>query len=188
MAATKKLMLIPYWIEDALKRNRMSLAECRDFNKIKPVCAVNDLLEFATLQNKAEMVFGKDAWYQSSYDLIATWGSSIAENNTEMYDYLTKNIMSLCHDASFDKELTSRLFTRESRQERYAQPFSVVDLTRDVAGVVIYPGFFCNPVDTRLQLQLIEAVLKVLYVYDSHSEVSKTSLFLRYLDLLSKNG
>ena len=187
MILKKSVFFIPYWIEDAVKQNGLTLAECLDFTKIKPICSLNDLIGFSALQKYSTTILGKDIYDPvSAYEFFMKWATSIGEDNPAMHDYLTKNIASLDEDEAFRKELELRLLTPESKQARFTEPFAVHDLTRDMVGVVIYPGFFGDTSSTQAQFDLIEAVLKVLYVYNSHSEVSTTSLFLRYLELLSK--
>lgn len=187
MSTKKEFILIPYWIEDTLQRNNASLQACLDFPKLKGVCSLNDLIGFQALQGCVPQILGKDAHSPfSTYTLFGTWHASMVENDTEMHDYLTKNVTLLSEDATFIAETRARLFSPESKHGRYPEPFRVVDLSNRLSGVVIYPGFFTDTPNPALQFALIEAVLKVLYVYDSHSEVSQTSLFLRYLELLSK--
>jgi len=188
VSVKKQFILVPYWIEDSLQRNKMSLPDCLDFPKIKAICSLNDLIGFSALQRCAGIILGKEVHDPvSGYELFMAWSQSVVENDTEMHDYLTKNV-SLLEDApAFVKEMKNRLFSPESKHGRYDQPFRVVDLSNRLSAVVIYPGFFTEDAgNTALQFEVIEAMLKVLYVYDSHSEVSKTSLFLRYLELLSK--
>lgn len=187
MQLKKKVFFIPYWIEDALKQNNLPLAACLDFTKVKPICSLNDLIGFMALQKYNETILGKGVYDPfSGYDFFMQWCKSIGEDNPAMHDYLTKNIASLDEDQAFRKEMELRLFTPESKQSRFDEPFAVHDLTREFVGVVLYPGFFGNTDNHSVQFNLMEAVLKVLYVYNSHSEVSTTSLFLRYLELLSK--
>lgn len=187
MSTKKELILIPYWIEDALQRNNAGLQDCLNFPKLKGVCSLNDLIGFQALQDCVPQILGKGTHSPfSTYRLFDVWSKSVVENDTEMHDYLTKNVTLLSEDATFVAEMRTRLFSPESKHGRYPEPFRVVDLNNRLSGVVIYPGFFTDTPNPALQFTLIEAVLKVLYVYDSHSEVSQTSLFLRYLELLSK--
>jgi hypothetical protein len=114
------------------------------------------------------------------------WSKSIPDDQPALRDFLFQQVDALSSDASHRKEVHGRLFSEDSRDEQHKEPFICYDLTPDVCGVVIYPGFFVGKNSAKeLQLAFVREVLKVLYVYDTQSEVAKTSLFKRYLELLS---
>ncbi len=69
--------------------------------------------------------------------------------------------------------------------DRYKEPFATYDLTPEVAGVVIYPGYFTTDTIQKYQHELIVSILKVFYVYSAYHEVCKTPFFKRYLELLA---
>lgn len=179
----KHIILIPYWVQESLQRQQLPLATCLDFEALKPIMSLNDLVTFSTLQHHVETCTGKDTAVGDS--LFFHWIRNIPESHRDSVDYLTKTVSTLETDPSFHAEVKARLFDPAGKLDRYPQPFIIYDLTPEVAGVVIYPGFF-GKADEALQLSLIEAILKTLYVYDTYNEVSKTPLFRRYLELLSK--
>ncbi len=184
MSQLKQVILIPYWVQETLSRNQMPLADCLDFEKLKPVMSLSDLVTFSTLQHYVGACTGlKDA---SIGSLFFSWIKSIPESNRDTVDYLTKTVSPLEQDESFHNEVKARLFNPEAKVDRYQQPFIVMDLSPEVAGVVIYPGFFSAESSSALQQDLLEAILKVLYVYNTHNEVAKSPLFRRFLELLSK--
>lgn len=186
MSIKKNIVLIPYWVEDTLKRNRLPLRACLNFNELKSVMALGDLVSFTALQRYVTLCTGmKDA---SLGSLFMLWLESIPQDNREMVEFLTNQVGKLENDPSFATALEARLFISEAKSERYPTPFITYDLTREVAGVVIYPGFFGphEPNLTGLQQELVVALLKLLYVYHAYSEVARTPLFRRYLELLSR--
>lgn len=184
MDGKKQIVLIPFWIQEIMKRNNMPLAECLEFPKVKPVMALNDLVEFSALQEHMDFVLGTKF---AGTHLYWVWASSIPNGNADSELMQALNSAStLSKDESFQKELKSRLFDTAAKSSHYKEPFITYDLSPTVVGVVIYPGFFDRENNTALQKPLVEAILKVLYVYEPSHEVAKTPLFKRYLELLSQ--
>jgi len=188
VAKRKQMILIPYWIQDTLKRTKMPLETCLDFIKLKPILSLNDLITFSTLQEYVQHVTG----VSDVSTLVWTWSDSIPADQPAMSKYYWETITPMGKDLSFRAEIWARLFDKDSdKADGYAGrnehpvPFAVYDLSPDVCGVVIYPGFFTDPVAPELRLAVVEAILKVLYVYNAPHEVASTPLFKRYLELLA---
>jgi hypothetical protein len=184
LAIKKKVVLIPHWIQETLRRNPMvTLADCVDFTKMRELLSVSDLVGFSALQGEpfGKKLIGPDIYFG---DLVMLWFASIPNDNRELNEFLGRTVCALDNQESFRKELEGRLFEAEARLPQYESPFCVHDLTPEVVGVVLYPGFFVGTNTKELQLELLRAILKVLYVYDTYSEVAQTSLFKRYLELL----
>lgn len=180
----KKLVLIPYWIAESLKRNpTLTMSAVLSFPTIRKIASLNDLLCMEALQEMGAWLTGQE-WMPNS--LWEIWSKSVPDDQPETYKFLTGGVWSLAKDACIVSEVKARLFSPESRHPRHEKAYTCYDLSADVLGVVINPGFFVGTPDTKeLQLALTRDVLKVLYVYDTQSEVAKTSLFKRYLELLS---
>lgn len=177
----KRIVFIPYWVQDVLSRNKMQLADCLDVAKIKPVLALNDLLCFAALQRFSDRLFGRPV---TNDELYWIWASS-AEGNPEARNFLHSKVSTMSIDESYTTEVQSRLFDVDAHTAQYENPFITYDLTPEVVGVVIYPGYFTSNSNSELQKSFVSAILKVLYVYEPSHEVAKTPLFKRYLELLS---
>ena len=62
--------------------------------------------------------------------------------------------------------------------------FKIVDADRNVMLVVLGDEFIQNLKNNEKLLEVVRAILKVLYVYHEKHEVSKYSLFTWYLELL----
>lgn len=187
MAIKKSVILIPYWIEETLQRNPVArLSDCLDFPKLRPLVAAADLAGFAALQKCFESVFGCKEIdcdvVRASLPLI--WGDSLPNNNEAAYSYLWNTVCPLEDDPTVGRDVACRLFDEGARLPRCEVPYALRDLSPTVLGVVIYPGFFVGADAFKHQLAVTRDVLKTLYVYDTHSEVAKTSLFKRYLELL----
>jgi hypothetical protein len=176
----KRVVLIPYWVQDILNRNKMPLADCLDIGKMKPVLALNDLLGMAALQNFFPTVLGSDF----PDELWWVWQTSTADN-AELKKFMDAYVTNLGNNPVYVNVVQSRLFDEDAKHFVYENPFITYDLSPETLGVVIYPGFFVGNDIVELQKSLIKAILKVLYVYDPSHEVAKTPLFKRYLELLA---
>lgn len=179
----KNIVLIPFWIEDNLKRNKLPLATCLDFVKMKSLVSLNDLVTFSTLQQYFKRIMGVD----ESGSLAWNWSDSIPNDQPELSKYYWNTFMGLESDKSFHKEVEARLFDEHARTDSKKEPFITYDLTPNVCGVVINPGFFTAHYDEQLNMAVVEAVLKVLYVYSAPHTVASSTVFKRYLELLSVN-
>lgn len=180
MGVKKQIVLIPYWVQEILVRNQKTLATCLELDQCKPLMALNDLVCFSALQCCSQQLLG----YNVGNELSGLWRDSIPEGYPETRQF-SDLVETLNSDASFKAEVQERLFTIDSKVDRYNKPFVVYDLTPEVCGVVLYPGFFTIESKGMHQLSLVEALLKILYVYDAYHEVAKTPLYRRYLELLS---
>jgi hypothetical protein len=180
----KEVILIPYWIQVILARNQLPLSTCLDIEKIKPLISLNDLITFVSIQNPKyfELVLGAKNYMS---DIISIWVEKSTKTNTAIRSFCYNTLVPISSDGTFNSELVTRLFTEESKDTSFKEPFIIYDLAPDVCGVVIYPGFFTQVSNKQLQKKVIESILEVLYVYMSFSEVAKTPLFKQYLEVLS---
>jgi hypothetical protein len=179
----KKVVLIPYWVQEALSRHSCGLDDALNFDKLVQYVNTNDLIGFYAIQQYLLEFAG----YEVHGDALAQkWGeTSRAEGNNSL---LMQTIIPFSKDPSYIQDLESRLFTVESAFDRlphHVEPFNVYDITHDVAGVVLHPGFYTEESGANgFRAALIVAILKVLYAYNAYHEVASTPLFKRYLGLL----
>ncbi|MNU19554.1 hypothetical protein D3C71_77830 [compost metagenome] len=178
----RNIILIPFWVHEALKRNNLPLTEVMNFKKIREILSLQDLACFMALQDYTETLTGAEYMHLGS--LYFGWQKNINANEHDISDFLG-TIQQLADDASIKKEVYARLFDANSRCERHEKPYISYDLTPEFEGVVINPGFFTQIGDRQLQADIVGAMLKALYVYEPYNEVSKTPLFKRHLELLS---
>lgn len=179
----KQFILIPYWIEEALKRKRLPLATCLDLNQLSQITSLQDRAAFLALEKFDAALTGKPETVETG--LFWAWLQSIPANDSEGSAALDA-IVKLSDDASVQADVAARLFEGSVPAERHTQAFDIYDLSREYVGAVIYPGYFHQHGSQVTQASLVVAMLKALYVYKTHSEVAKTALFRRYLELLAR--
>lgn len=181
MTNLKQIVLIPHWIADGLKRKNMVMADCLDFVKIKDIFSLNDLAGFIALEHFSDVIFGIEAPVPATGLHI---GMRIPEGYPEAKKLFWDTVCKIADDASTRTEIKERLFTLESKQERYEKSFYTYDLTQDTLGIVISPGFFVGDAMKNEQLLLVESILRTLYVYHTLPDVSSSPIFRRYLELI----
>lgn len=179
----KKIVVVPYWIYETVHRNRMSLADALDFEKIRRICSPMDLAGFLAVQDCATNLVGGET-RAGQWNLETSWYESL--RTEESKSYFANTVTPLTYDESFVRSAQSRLFSEDSRNERYSEPFNYYDIAPAVGAIVISPGFYTAGASDELHLRTVEAILKALYVYAPHNEAASTPWFKRYLELLSK--
>jgi hypothetical protein len=179
----RNIILIPHWVHETMKRNKLELSAVLDFKKLRTLLSLQDMAGFLALQEFASQLTGMKEVHIGS--LYFGWSASILINEHDQNDYLGKVVSPLADDPSIHKEVAARLFEPAARQSRLEKPFICYDLSPEFEGVVINPGFFTQTSDSSLQAELVSAMLKALYVYEPYNEVCKTPLFKRHLELLS---
>ena len=182
MSEKKCVVLIPFWVQETLKRNGLQLSACLDLDTIRPFVSTNDLACFLTLQDNmyVDSIIGAKSF--STLGMI--WSENINKTNTDLASYRSVTLTPLVGDKSIKDELNHRLFDLNTSAVNYKEPFAIYDLTPDVIGIVIYPGYFKPSNNVTLQKEINEGIIEVLYRYNSFHEVAKTPFFRRYLELL----
>lgn len=183
MSVKRQIILIPYWIQDALRRQQLPLSTVLDFKAIRPVVPLTDLVAFVALQECWHQICGLREPGVGS--LALQWFKTVGSSGTPENSDLSNTVLPLATDPSVRKDLQARLFAGSVRLEHQEESFNSYDLTPEFAGAVIYPGFFGSHSDAKLARTFVRAMLKTLYVYEPHHEVAKTPLFRRYLSLLA---
>lgn len=190
------LVLIPYWVAEVIDSNGLQLADCIDYEKIRPLLSVHDMATFIAMQDEDRvLLYGNhgqaersgghlfDVWKQhtESWPIDSTYKAPVRVASDDC-----GKMRALAYDSTYRADIVTRLYGPDVKLERYTAPYKVVHLAQQVVGVVIYPGFFEERVDVALQHQLVRAVLDVFYVYSrDYAEVAVTPLFKRHLELLS---
>lgn len=171
--------LIPSWIADTLKRHGMSMGDILNFSKIKPVLSMNDLLSLEATQRFFEQVTG----VRESQSILYEWISTA--NDVDKL-YITSQLEPLSADQFQRDTVQQRLFTESDSAPVNATPFEVVPLADLALGVIVTPGAFAGMKAHEHHLTVLRTVLKQLYVYEKHSPVAASPLYLRYLELLAQ--
>lgn len=191
MSVKSKVIVIPHWIAESLKRAQMQPKECIDYRKVKQVVSTDDLLTLIAAQQLTQTLIGSQWNPTSEWDLCELWQQSM-NGGTESEKSEANALFELSR-AGYLEEVKARLFTAGTNGDTYRpdydKPFIIYDLMPDVIGIVVHPGFFSENPAKELKLSLVEAVIKVLYVYNTaYHELAATLWYKRFLELLAPNG
>ncbi len=186
-----KVIVIPYWIAESMRRAQMQPKECIDYRKVKEVVSTDDMLSFVAAQGLLQDLIGGQWAPDSSWNLSELWQQSMNGSTADL-KVEADNLFKISR-AGYAEETKARLFTPGNNGNEWAPdykvPFIIYDLMPDVFGIVVHPGFFSENTTTELKLSLVEEVIKVLYVYNTaNHEVAATFWFKRFLELLAPNG
>ena len=184
MTKMPRIILIPHWVLEIMNRNQLGRADCLDYQKIKDIMSVNDQLVFCAVQNETMKVMGVEFLAPS---LAWLWSDGVPNDQSTLKQYLRNEFDRMSRDVSIKQQVSDRLFTTlpNPTENSEKNSFITYDITPNVVGVVLKPGYFTEPNNYKLQLEVIRSVLKILYMYETYHEVAKHSVYKRYLELLS---
>lgn len=198
-----KIVIIPHWVQEIANRNGLTKADYLDFDKMRPLMSLADIVSWVAAQSMTGYLFGKDksqgavmtataaddpsCYGAETGQLFNIWCDRYTSGgaNKEKLDYLYNTVGSLAADLSVKQEVFNRLYSEAAKSNEHEDAFNVYDLTPAVAGVVVYPGFFVGAQSAELQAQLAAEVLKTWYAYSEDHEVAATPLFGQYLNNLA---
>jgi len=186
----RDVILIPSWIAESLARGGRSLSDLTDLAKLRECLSLQDLAGLLALNQNKARVLGFDPGFCLGYGLHSVWTSALLQpaNAHPDFEFLANTLQPLASDANILNATISRLTGAENPASiaQLKQPFEKCDLGARASGVILYPGFFNNVVDADFQFKLVDTILQVLYVHFPHSEVGRTDLAKRYLQLLAE--
>jgi hypothetical protein len=162
----KNILLIPFWIENALNRLKLPLNQILDLSSIYDSISKEDLASVISLnQDGNKTVFGC-----SVYCSTMAWG-----NDSELLNKLYE-LNSVVSPTLYD-----RLFSQDAYNSKYQSAFRIVDIDSSTTLVIIYPGYFGGSESAKYQSEIRRAMLKICYVYQGYTEAAKESYFEKYL-------
>jgi len=177
---TTSFILIPYWIEKALKRNKLSLKDVLNYQVIRRFFSLEDLAGLVSYQQSNGLeIFNNfyngvllSSWEKTSGPLKAELGSAVIplSDSEEVKNYVSTRLNSV-EDINDVDEL---------------EFYKIVDIERNTFCIIVKEGFNQRiAASFELMLNFIRNILRVFYVYHSVDVVSKQPLFKTYVDMLN---
>jgi hypothetical protein len=182
-------VLIPYWVEKALKRHNVELSAVLDYSRVKPALSIEDMLSLELLQHL--MYCDYLSTYKMEYltgDLFTCWMDTANEADKLEITNLMSNLQG-CSTEPY-KYLFKRITAVNVFDEVYPSPnaknqdYSILDLANNTLGIVIYRGFFDAMMDVAKSTAFISLLVKKHFAYESIAEVTKECCFKPYLKSL----
>lgn len=179
-----KMIIVPYWVHETLRRNHMELREVLNFDKIRPLFSAVDLAGFMSLQAQWGCIVGDPDGFYGDFELDSAW--RVGGLNAANRNWIETTLWPLMMDETFKAAVAERLFNGAHKRERDEHPFITYDLAPEVGAIVIYPGHFTSTKSFgTLQDCALREILKLLYAHSAENEVAKTPWFRQYLFGLS---
>ena len=181
-------ILIPRFAQNALSRNKLPLSAITDFNKVREVLSINDIVLIQTLQRGEHWktllglnsVEAEKSWVSSDMRLYDLWCKSATEENKT---YLVNILAVLVESGQANDEIAERLFNNSAdvKVQELDHPYEIVDIGPKYYGIILESGVFPN---RGLSDKLIKDILRSMYLYCSQSEIAQTELFKLYMSRL----
>lgn len=201
-------ILIPRFVQNVLKRNKLPLSTVADFNKVRELLSVNDIVLIQTLQRgeywktllSITPVEDNMLHIASDMHLYDLWYASSTEENKA---YLVNILGVLVESGQAKDEIAERLFNNNGgatdktidgelsndpldnvvaqAQEPETLPYEIIDIGPKYYGIILDSGVFPN---REFSNKLIKDILRSSYLYCSQSEVAQTQLFRLYMNRL----
>lgn len=174
---TKAMVLVPYWVENVLKRNRLKFTDVLNYAKMRELMSVEDVSAFLHFQTTDWIAPLRGA---ECSILLSSWEQTRSANDpTEL--------------ASVVIPLSQSEATANDAMQRNLVPamdldipvYQLVDVEREVLIVVIREGFSEVMQDNAKALDFLRDVLKQYYIYMDVHQVSTLQVFRNYLERLN---
>ena len=177
---TKAMVIVPYWVENVLKRNRLAFTEVLNYGKMRGLMSVEDLSAFLYLQRADKIDLFKNA--VNTY-LLSSWEQTrSSDEKTE----LVSVVVPLSYSEETVNDVVERLSQVQEDTEQNA--YDIVDFAREAFVVVLRKGFMQSMATPVKQLDFVRDLLKLYYCYYEPHEVSSLQIFQNYLDRLNTSA
>ena len=181
---SKFMVILPYSVEQVLKRNSLALSSVTNFDKIRPYFSLDDMAGLLAAQNIPSLNVIKDSYESGFKD---SWNATITGGNAAE---LNSAVIPLSQTPSIIKSVTDQLQIPAFDPDRTIvnPPYRVVDITRDAYAVIAYPGFTETISTDEGALVLLREVLRIFYDYHSISSFYSMDVFKTYVNMLEKQS
>lgn len=174
---TKAMVLVPYWVENVLKRNRLKFTDVLNYAKMRELMSVEDVSAFLHFQSTDQIAALRGV---DRSILLSSWEQTRSTNDPAEL-------------ASVVIPLSQSEATAIDSAQRYLTPatdldipvYQLVDVEREVLVVVVRQGFEEIMQQPAHELEFLREVLKQYYIYLEVHQVSSLQVFRNYLERLN---
>lgn len=182
----KQILVLPHWIEQVLSRNNCPLDRCLDYSVVRQYLSLEDLAGLLCVQ---ELKLIDKSGMSDQGTLFRSWLSSAdVAQKAELMDSVRP--LSCNNELKQDvilrlREIKSGYLTDDDAEEEIKTYFRIVDSTRKIAFLIVYPGFLQRNSIAQYRYNVVVELLKVFYRYMKVYQVSALPLFSEYVSLFS---
>ena len=171
------MVLVPYWVENVLKRNRLKFTDVLNYAKMRELMSVEDVSAFLHFQSTDQIATLRGV---DRSILLSSWEQTRSTNDPAEL-------------ASVVIPLSQSEATAIDSAQRYLTPatdldipvYQLVDVEREVLVVVVRQGFEEIMQQPAHALEFLREVLKQYYIYLEVHQVSSLQVFRNYLERLN---
>lgn len=176
-------VFIPFWVETALQRNSCAMDVCLDYSQIRCILSLEDMSGLLALQDCKSVTRDESALNRT---LLTSWNeTAMGAQRIE----LDSTIIPLARSNELKDEICKRLQKCSDTGDAIENEtvyYKLVDISRDVAAMVVYPGFPEYVSKPENEYKVLVDQLKIFYVYMKLHQVSLLPIFRRYVLLLQQ--
>lgn len=172
--AEKSMIVIPYWVLQAIQKAKMPLSSCLSYTALSTLMSKEDIATYLSMQTQGTLA---NLLSPSFSTLVAHFKKNTPAEEIPI-------IHSLIADAQTVKSEESAIERLQVTDRHYEDTWQIQDLSREVFAVIVYPGVLETLKDRQAQLDIIRQVLKIFYGHFPVWQVSGFSIFARYLSAL----
>ncbi len=173
---SKSIILVPYWVKDALHRAKLPMSSVLDYGVMADLMSIEDRSAFLNIQCS-----DKISLFSKSFNgyLLGSWEQSA---QGEQKAVLVSAVVPMSYSESAQKDTFERLeLGDKTPSNKY---WEILDFDRSAVAVILNPGIFEVLKDKTEKLNMVRDILSVFYGYYEVHEVSQMNLFGEYLNLL----
>ncbi len=174
----RKLIIVPSLIKDVLSRYKMPVSDILNFNKLCEVLSPEDIRALLIFQYHGAY---KDYLIEENNNtaLLSIWQQNLSVEKTSFLDSLVK----LNEEQNFDKDSLNKYITdaKESSIE-----FSIIPVSSETIFLIINKNLTYSEDYIEQDINIVENILRVLYGEYVQEDIARTSIFRRYIKMLSK--
>ena len=168
---TKKVILIPFWIERVFNREGLPLNSILKFDVLSKLLHRDDMAAIIAFQNYKRVNFFDST---AKNNLLDCW-----ERNGNDGVELVSTLIPLAND---EKAMTEYLEGQMTIPDTVsACDHKVIDFDREYVGIVIGEDFILRATNTSKRIKVFEDILRVVYNYMEKHLVSTTELYRNYV-------
>ncbi len=174
----RKIVIVPALIKEVLSRHKMSVKDVLNFNKLCEVLSPEDI--------KALLVFQLHGAYKDylindndSSALLTIWQDKLSESKKRLLDSLIRSN----EEKNFDKDELNKYITDAKETDI---EYSVLSVDYEVILLVINKNLTTSEDYLEQDINIVENILRVLYGEYVQEDIARTSIFRRYIKMLSK--
>ncbi len=175
----RKLVIVPSLIKEVLSRYKMSVTDVLNFNKLCEVLPPDDIRALLIFQHHGAY---KDYLIQESNNtaLLNIWQQNLSIEKTSLLDSLIK----LNEEKNFDKDSLNKYISDTSNN---SIEFSILPVDHEVIFLIINKNITYSEDYIEQDINIVENILRVLYGEYVQEDIARTSIFRRYIKMLSKS-